>query len=58
MKSKFGFEWNYFPIREIIPKSGLYAIGCLINDDKSITYLTCNQQGDLSSIKVETFNEN
>lgn len=48
------FEWNYFPVREIIPKSGMYAIGAKIELDKSITYLTCNEFADVDSIRVKS----
>jgi hypothetical protein len=48
------FEWNHFPVREIFPESGLYAIGAKLELDKSITYLTCNKFGDVSSIRVKS----
>lgn len=46
------FEWNFFPVREVMVRSGLYAIGAKLELDKSITYLSCNEFGDMSSLRM------
>lgn len=45
-------DWNYFPVRKILPNANLYAIGARLEFDKSITYITCDQDCSPQSIKI------
>jgi len=45
-------DWNYFPVRKILPNMNLYAIGARLEFDKSITYITCDMECTPQSIKI------